>query len=1014
MHIATPASNVLLIVGNTGFSRLIVGDTGFSRLIVGNTGFSRLIVGNTGFSRMIVGNTGFSRLIVGNTGFSRLIVGDTGFSRMIVGNTGFSRMIVGNTGFSRLIVGDTGFSRLIVGNTGFSRLIVGNTGFSRLIVGNTGFSRLIVGNTGFSRMIVGNTGFSRLIVGNTRFSMMIVGNTGFSRLIVGNTGFSRMIVGNTGFSRLIVGNTGFSTLIVGNTGFSRLIVGNTGFSRLIVGNTGFSTLIVENTGFSTLIVGNTGFSRLIVRNTGFSTLIVGNTGFSRLIFGNTGFSRLIVGNTGFSTLIVENTGFSTLIVGNTGFSWLVVGNTGFSRLIVGNTGFSRLIVGNTGFSRMIVRNTGFSRLIVRNTGLPKKQMEIRPIFEKKGRKSISFIIAQRHSLCLALESLAISRPTVLDKVPPLADAILEIIENILTDEWIVLITEIQSPVLAVVLQSLHTSTERPLILLSPEDGWEEQLPPSSLLRGRCAVILIVSDSPTWLLDIGDEWSPSILLVVNANSSLQSEKLLAMPHIQRSPSLSLLEAPKANGPPTVYTSRPFLRNARGKRLFLDLVGKWDINDFEVKEDLFPNRFRTFGGEVLHVASDLDDYPLIFEDGEHLDGTNIRILDVLGDWLNFTYTTTIYAEDENWGELVNGSWNGLLGEVYRGTKNLTVNYFTVVYERSRDFEHTSSYFNEGFGFALRIPPPLPAWMSLLYPFSTWVWTSTACILLFMIPILFLLKKATKATAGVSVQDVTLEILAGILKQTTTQIFTSDVIRIFMVFWWLGTLILGVSYTCNLIAVLTVPVFPPKISSIQGLAESSFRVSMVDYGEFVPEALATSNDEYLKALGDRMDLVYNYEDDEISYEELVRKVLGGYHAIIETYSYLRNLLAHDEEANGRTYVLKEQIYQGALAFFLAKHTPWTGRLDQGLKRLVEAGLVNKWYTDIMSSSENAMNSTKEASKEKALTIFNLQGPFILLALGFLASTVAFVLELLVCVNAREKRQSGQSIVEESEYSS
>lgn len=65
---------------------------------------------------------------------------------------------------------------------------------------------------------------------------------------------------------------------------------------------------------------------------------------------------------------------------------------------------------------------------------------------------------------------------------------------------------------------------------------------------------------------------------------------------------------------------------------------------------------------------------------------------------------------------------------------------------------------------------------------------------------------------------------------------------------------------------------------------RVAMVDYGEFVPEALATSNHGHLRALGDRLDLVFVHNDYAISYTHLLQLALDGSHAITETYSYLR----------------------------------------------------------------------------------------------------------------------------------
>ncbi|XP_071524430.1 probable glutamate receptor [Panulirus ornatus] len=577
-------------------------------------------------------------------------------------------------------------------------------------------------------------------------------------------------------------------------------------------------------------------------------------------------------------------------------------------------------------------------------------------------------------------------------------AVVEAVDGPLLEKWLILLVDTSAEQLLpldTLIEALNDGEHpRPLLLLRPKLEWEDQLPPSSVLSGLCVVILVTATWPWWLAETGDRWAPTTLLVVNVNSSWDATNLMEWPKIQISASLTLIEPSyrKESLVPIVHTSRPFSKDFRGRRLYKDFLGEWDVTRFPRLDLLFPDRFHTFGGEVLHVASDLDDYPLIYEDGDTVDGTNIRILRSLGSWLNFTFTTTHHANDGNWGELENGTWNGLLGEVYRGEKNITINYFTVVYDRMQDFDHTATYFSEGFGFALQIPPPLPAWRSLIYPFSAVLWACVGGVLLLTTPALYLLTRAS-SEQELYLQTAALEVFRSLVRQSSPRVCRTGAVRLLLAAWWIGGLILVVSYTCNLIAVLTVPVFPPTISTIEGLALSKHRVAMVDYGEFVPEALATSNDRYLKALGDRMDLVFNHDDDDVSYNELLQLVLDGGHAITDTYSYLRNLLAQDERTNKQTYLLREQIYSGALAFFLPKHTPWRSRLDQGICRLLEAGLVNKWYRDIMGdTSTTGLQPAKGAASEKALTLSNLQGPFFLLGSGLLVALITFLVESVV----------------------
>lgn len=41
-----------------------------------------------------------------------------------------------------------------------------------------------------------------------------------------------------------------------------------------------------------------------------------------------------------------------------------------------------------------------------------------------------------------------------------------------------------------------------------------------------------------------------------------------------------------------------------------------------------------------------------------------------------------------------------------------------------------------------------------------------------------------------------------------------------WWLSCLVITVSYTGNLIAVLTIPAYPPKITTVEGLSKSDLK--------------------------------------------------------------------------------------------------------------------------------------------------------------------------------------------------
>lgn len=125
------------------------------------------------------------------------------------------------------------------------------------------------------------------------------------------------------------------------------------------------------------------------------------------------------------------------------------------------------------------------------------------------------------------------------------------------------------------------------------------------------------------------------------------------------------------------------------------------------------------------------------------------------------------------------------------------------------------------------------------------------------------------------------------------------------------------------------------------------MLDYGEFVPEALRTSTHPILSKLGAKMDLVPTVDDSEYEgIEACAVFVVDGTHAHTETNSYLVRLYRKLGHKN-YVYSLKEQLYLGNLAFFFTKNTPWKYKFDVGMRRLVEAGLVSHWYSELMEET-------------------------------------------------------------------
>ncbi|KAK8384558.1 hypothetical protein O3P69_014259 [Scylla paramamosain] len=442
-------------------------------------------------------------------------------------------------------------------------------------------------------------------------------------------------------------------------------------------------------------------------------------------------------------------------------------------------------------------------------------------------------------------------------------------------------------------------------------------------------------------------------------------------------------------PRVMTWLPF---SPGGPRFLSL-GAWSERAFPTFHSLFPRRFESLGGAVVGVASDMDDAPLVFRDEEgEFDGTSRRLLDVIASRMNFSYTLTDRAPDNKWGELENGTWVGLLGEVYRGNKHLAINYFTITEERARFFDYSVSYLTEGFGFALPIPPELPKWTKLVYPFAWDMWaavggaTLAATAALLLLSALQLHPHPTRP-APTGLAPSLAFVMKGLVSQAQARVPGPWSVRMFLGGWWLVAFVVDIAYTGCLIAVLTVPSYPARIHALAHLALSRNRLCMLDYGEFVPDALLASEDRVMRTLGERMDLSPTTDVGFYGQEACAERVLAGISAHVETYAYLK-ITYVDMGLGDRVYIMREQVYEGNLAFFFRKHTPWVAAVDRVMRAVIEAGFVEKWQADILEGLGMTGREDDSGSRPQPLGLAHLQGAFLLFGTGLGVALVVLLL--------------------------
>ena len=122
-----------------------------------------------------------------------------------------------------------------------------------------------------------------------------------------------------------------------------------------------------------------------------------------------------------------------------------------------------------------------------------------------------------------------------------------------------------------------------------------------------------------------------------------------------------------------------------------------------------------------------------DEESLSGTFYELIKLLSKNLNFTYT--LYRRhDNNWGRNINGSWNGMIGNILKGDVDILGSSFTYSLERYEVIDYIFPMVSQAVGLFIHDSGLHDgfAWELYFKPFSWSVWGSllviTICVSLF----------------------------------------------------------------------------------------------------------------------------------------------------------------------------------------------------------------------------------------------------------------------------------------------
>ncbi|KAG7168405.1 Glutamate receptor ionotropic, delta-1-like 1, partial [Homarus americanus] len=409
----------------------------------------------------------------------------------------------------------------------------------------------------------------------------------------------------------------------------------------------------------------------------------------------------------------------------------------------------------------------------------------------------------------------------------------------------------------------------------------------------------LADMTTWL---SDEQTPSdyyqnnhntefsLTMIVFYNASLVGMLLASLPYghllveANTGRHLSLVQTQVLKDARLRYTLTTYLPFKPGTDRFCVQT----LNPLEAmtRQHLVQDRFPSFHGHVLHLASWTDNFPVMFFDdfttNTTVAGLGLIILTEIGSIMNFTYTVQYNPPDYHWGDFINGTWMGMAGQLVRREKDLIINTFSVLYERMAVMDFSVVIFSDSFSAVLKMPKPEARWAAVVYPFTEKMWValviSLALITLFFH--LFITNSPTSVyTHRADVLSTMVWLMRSIVKQGFSSIPNISGCRPFLICWWLATLVLSTSYVSNLIAFITVPGQPNKIRTLKELVESHHPLYIADYGSFIPSYMATSNDPLYLKMSQKLNYLLEYSD-------IIDQVYQSEAAFLEGTNYIEFL--------------------------------------------------------------------------------------------------------------------------------
>ncbi|KAF0294457.1 Glutamate receptor ionotropic, delta-1 [Amphibalanus amphitrite] len=405
------------------------------------------------------------------------------------------------------------------------------------------------------------------------------------------------------------------------------------------------------------------------------------------------------------------------------------------------------------------------------------------------------------------------------------------------------------------------------------------------------------------------------------------------------------------------------------------------------------YRPSGGTLLLWAGSADCLQPPEESApRHWASATTNILSTLGRHLNFS-TELRHHPRRVWAHHENGTWHGLLASVVRAEADLALGGISVTAERAGAVHFLQEFTIVRSMFVSRRPPPLPAYLTVLAPFTPSLWATVIGTLLAVSLTLMVLRKCSFHQA---LSD-TYKIL---LAQSLPRTFLTFPVMLLIGVWLLTAFTIGCSYISSLTSFLVNGAPGRPVETTEQLADSDYQLVVSHTNGLFTEWLNTRQGAVFSRLREKVVMETQFMNSLSSLTAYNRA-----HVIEDAYfEYALSWIALN--TNGSLWredlvPSRDRFMPTSLAIPVQRNAPYRHALSHAILRLSAAGLVQKWLEDALygihlqairaniEACKVSQENCRDKNRARQIGLKHMEGPFLLLLTGYAVAIVVFVIE-------------------------